>query len=168
MHPTSGVDSPPEVQNAPPIKLFRFAEVLLNFAEAAAENNKLTEAIAAVNEVRARVNMPPLPASISQQELILRIRNERRVELAYEEHRYFDVRRWTLPTGDLSRTDKWITAMDIRIDNTKPTGYSYNRITIGANPRECWRNKDLLLPIPLEEAARLETITGRSWQRPNW
>lgn len=168
LHPTSGFDSPYDVQNAPPVKLFRFAEILLNYAEAAAEADKLIDAVIAINEVRNRVGMPSLPNGLTQKELVLRIRNERRVELAYEEHRYFDVRRWSTPTSDLSKTDKWITAIDIRIDNTKPTGYSYNRITIGSTPRECWKNKNLLLPIPLEEATRLETITGNVWQRPNW
>jgi len=168
LHPTSGVDSPWDVQSAPPVKLFRFAEMLLNYAEAAAEANHLSDARMAVNEVRARVGMPALPETLTQAELIIRIQNERRVELAYEEHRYFDVRRWTSPTDDLSKTDKWVTAMDIKIDASKPTGYSYTRTTIGNTPRECWRNKDLLLPIPLDEAARLENITGKVWQRPNW
>lgn len=168
LHPTSGVDSPTDVQNAPPVKLFRLAEILLNYAEAAAEANHLSEAKTAVDEVRARVGMPSLPSTLSQSELVLRIRNERRVELAFEEHRYFDVRRYTSPSGDLSKTDKWITAMNIKIDSSKTTGYSYTRVAIGDNPRECWRNKDLLLPIPLDEASRLEYLTGNKWQRPNW
>jgi len=168
IHPTVGMDSPMDIQIAPPVKLFRLAEMLLNFAEAAAENNKLTEALEAVNEVRARVGMPELPASLSKDQLILRIRNERRVELAYEEHRYFDVRRWSKPTDDLSKTDKWITAMEIKIDASKPTGYSYERVNIGPNARECWKSKNLLLPIPVEEASRLENITNKTWQRPGW
>jgi len=168
LHPLGGKDTQTDMRNAPPVKLFRFAEMLLNYAEAAAEYGKLTEAISAVNEVRSRVGMPGIPANTSQKDLILRIRNERRVELAYEEHRYFDVRRWTSPDGDLSKTDKWITGIDIMIDASKPGGYSYTRTTIGSTPRECWRNKDLLLPIPLSEATRLENITGKTWQRPNW
>lgn len=167
LHPTSGVDSPWDVQCAPPVKLFRFAEMLLNYAEAAAEAGHLDEARDAVDEVRARVGMPALP-TMDKASLILRIHNERRVELAFEEQRYFDVRRWASPDGDLSLTDKWVTSMVIKIDQSKPTGYSYTRSTIGSTSRECWKNKNLLLPIPLDEASRLENITGKNWQRPNW
>ncbi len=40
--------------------------------------------------------MPALPGGLTQEQMRDRIRNERRVELAYEEHRYFDVRRWEI------------------------------------------------------------------------
>jgi hypothetical protein len=76
--------------------LIRYAEVLLNYAEA--QNEAVGPdalAYAAVNEVRARVGMPSLPAGLSQAELRARIRNERRVELAFEPmHRYMDIVRW--------------------------------------------------------------------------
>jgi hypothetical protein len=76
--------------------LLRYAEVLLNYAEA--QNEAVGPdalAYAAVNEVRARVGMPNLPAGLSQDQLRSRIRNERRVELAFEPmHRYMDIVRW--------------------------------------------------------------------------
>ncbi|MCK9617763.1 MAG: RagB/SusD family nutrient uptake outer membrane protein, partial [Lentimicrobiaceae bacterium] len=134
--------------------------------EAAAEADKLVEAITAVNEIRSRAGMPNLPASLTKDELILRIRNERRVELAMEENRYFDVRRWTLPTGDLSKTDKWITAMEI---TRKPDGtFTYGRRTVRADERKNYTNKFLWLPIPLNEANRLKASTGVDWQNTGW
>lgn len=69
--------------------LFRYAEVLLNNAEAAFELGKTGEALAAVNQIRARVHLPAL-ASITRE----LIRHERRVELCFESHRYWDLRRW--------------------------------------------------------------------------
>jgi hypothetical protein len=76
--------------------LIRYAEVLLNYAEA--QNEAMGPdalAYAAVNEVRARAGMPNLPAGLSQTEMRTRIRNERRVELALEPmHRYMDIIRW--------------------------------------------------------------------------
>lgn len=53
-------------------------------------------ALEAVNMVRQRsdVNMPPYPSSISSEDFITRLKNERRVELAFEGHRFWDVRRW--------------------------------------------------------------------------
>ena len=51
----------------------------------------------AINVVRTRAKMPNLvKGTMDTDELRLRLRNERRVEFAFEEHRYFDLRRWKL------------------------------------------------------------------------
>lgn len=147
-------------------KYYRLGETLLDLAEAAAEAGHLDEARAAANEVRARSEMPVLDPALSQADLILRIRNERRVELAWEEQRYFDIRRWQSPTGDLNETSKWFTAMVIT-KNSNNT-FSYARRNISNNPRGGWQNRDLLLPLPLNEAATLESVTGQKWQNPGW
>ncbi len=147
-------------------KYYRLGETMLDFAEAAAEAGHLEEARAAANEVRARSGMPNLPAGLSQQELVLRIRNERRVELAWEEQRYFDLRRWQKPDGDLSETCKWFTAMVITKNGDG--SFTYKRQNISNNPRGGWQNRDLLLPLPLNEAATLESVTGQKWQNPGW
>ncbi|MEC5144789.1 RagB/SusD family nutrient uptake outer membrane protein [Chitinophaga sp. 212800010-3] len=162
LHPNSGNDNPIGGAN---YKYFRLGEVILNFAEAAAEDGKLDEAAAAVNEIRARVGMPPLPP-LSKENLIKRIHSERRVELAMEEHRFFDVRRWSSPSGDLSQTDKWVTAMEItrNADGT----YAYKRRVVRDNERRNYTNKFLVMPIPLAEANRLLSITGANWQNPGW
>ena len=147
-------------------KFFRLGELLLDFAEAAAEAGHLAEALAAVNEVRTRSGMPDLSATLPQADLIIRIRNERRVELAWEEQRYFDLRRWQTPDGDLSATCQYLTAMIIT-DNGDGT-FAYTRRNISENPRGGYANKDLLLPIPLAEVARMEMLTGEKWQNPGW
>lgn len=163
LHPNCGNDNPVAGANW---KLFRLGEVILNFAEAAAEAGQLGEAITAVNEIRARAGMPDLPTSLPKDELIRRIRNERRVELAMEENRYFDIRRWTAPSGDLSKTDRWITAMEI---TRKPDGtFTYQRRTVRDTERKNYTNKFLFVPIPLAEANRLMAITGTSWQNAGW
>ncbi|HTN08006.1 RagB/SusD family nutrient uptake outer membrane protein [Agriterribacter sp.] len=163
LHPNSGGDNPVGGANW---KLFRLGEVILNFAEAAAEADQLTEAADAVNEIRRRAGMPDLPAGLSKDELIRRIRNERRVELAMEENRYFDIRRWTEPGGDLSKTDRWITAMEIK-RNSNGT-YTYGRRTVRDSERKCYTNKFLWVPMPLAEANRLLSITGENWQNAGW
>jgi hypothetical protein len=147
-------------------KFYRLGELLLDYAEAAAEANHLDEARAAANEVRDRVGMPPLPATLSQEQLVLRIHNERRVELAWEEQRYYDLRRWQKPDGDLSATCKWLTGM--RITKNDDGTFTYQRINPWSTPRGGWQNKDLLLPLPLAEASRLEPLTGKKWQNPGW
>ena len=85
--------------------LFRYAEVLLNYAEAmvnAHDNIEYTDrdcgmsALDAINAVRGRtgVKMKALPNTISTTEFLKRVKNERRVELAFEGHRFWDLRRW--------------------------------------------------------------------------
>lgn len=85
--------------------LFRYAEVLLNYAEAmvnAFHNPDYTDADfplsarEAVNQVRQRsdVGMPEFPVGMSEADFLKRLKNERRVELAFEGHRFWDVRRW--------------------------------------------------------------------------
>lgn len=77
--------------------IFRYPEIYLNYAEALNEWSPGNADIKKyVDMVRARtgVAMPPLPAGLSQSEMRERIRNEKRVEFAFEDHRFWDVRRW--------------------------------------------------------------------------
>ncbi|HET6994988.1 MAG TPA: RagB/SusD family nutrient uptake outer membrane protein [Chitinophagaceae bacterium] len=75
----------------------RYAEVLLNYAEAQNEGVGPDASVYdAMNQVRSRAGQPGLPAGLSQLAMRDAIRNERRVELSFEEHRFFDVRRWKL------------------------------------------------------------------------
>lgn len=79
--------------------LLRYAEVLLNYAEAKNELSGPDASVYnAINEVRARpgINMPPLPAGLTKDEMRARIWQERRVELAMEGLRYGDIKRWKL------------------------------------------------------------------------
>jgi len=85
--------SPTTYLHACPI--FRYAEILLNAAESLNESGETNEAYQYVNQVRARVGMPAYK-DMSQSALRERIHNERRVELCFEDHRFFDERRWML------------------------------------------------------------------------
>lgn len=162
---TPGASGTNQINNAN-WKFYRLGGILLNLAEAAAESGHAADALLAVNEVRARSGMPDLPAGLSQEELILRIRNERRVELAWEENRYFDLRRWQTPDGNLSETGKWFTAMVIT--KNSDGSFTYTRRNISSSPRGGWQTKDLLLPLPLSEASLLESVTGQKWQNTGW
>lgn len=70
----------------------RVAELYLNKAEAAYHTGNENGARQALNVIRKRAGMPDVTASGT--ELLEAIKHERRIELAFEEHRYFDVRRW--------------------------------------------------------------------------
>ena len=66
----------------------RYAEVLLNYAEAQNEATGPDQTVYdAINQIRNRAGMPGLKSGLSQSEMRERIRNERRIELAFEEHR---------------------------------------------------------------------------------
>lgn len=94
------------MKNAAPLLTMRYAEVLLNFAEAACGANHYDEAVKALEEIRARVgytasNNYGLPTDISSDraKLFAAILYERQIELAYEGHRYDDMHRWMLFDG---------------------------------------------------------------------
>jgi hypothetical protein len=75
--------------------LIRYADVLLMYAEARNEANGPDASVySAVNQVRARVNMPPVPDGLTKDELRERIRHERRIEFALEGLYWSDILRW--------------------------------------------------------------------------
>lgn len=84
--------------------LFRYAEILLNFAEARNEaNGPDADVYQAIIDIRTRAgieagadNLYGLTAGMTTEEMREVIRNERRVELAFEEHRFWDIRRWKI------------------------------------------------------------------------
>lgn len=82
--------------------IFRLAEFYLNYAEALNEyyDTPPTEAYDAVDEIRDRAGMPPLPRGLSQAEFREKVRNERAIELCMEGHRLYDTRRWEICEED--------------------------------------------------------------------
>ena len=95
--------SPTIYSHACPI--FRYGEILLNAAEAYAGAGNASKAMEYVNQVRARVGMPAY-SGLSGSQLMERIQNERRIELVFEDHRYFDERRWKLFEGQTASSEK--------------------------------------------------------------
>lgn len=81
-----------------PWPVFRLGEIYLNLAEAAMELGKTSEAMNAVNQIRDRAGMPRL-STID----LSKVRHERRVELAFEGHRYWDMRRWRIAHLDVEQ-----------------------------------------------------------------
>jgi len=86
-----------ELMGTTPWRYFRYAEILLNYAEAKNEESGPDISVHnAVNAIRRRAGMPDLETDLTQSQMRDHIRNERRIELVFEEHRYFDVRRWKI------------------------------------------------------------------------
>lgn len=153
------------------IRTFRLAEMYLNFAEAAYQstgnpdasinigNGISMSARDAVNAIRRRVGMPDLPAGLSKEEFERRYRNERKVELAYEGHRYFDVRRWKI----MEQSERYVTGM--RITKNADNSFTYQRIGF---ERDSYKEKLYLYPIPQDEINKMSSHTGTNWQNPGW
>lgn len=129
--------------------LLRLGDVILMLAEAYNENGEIAKAIAEVNKIRARVNMPELNSGAtwmavnSKDEMTQRIRDERARELAGEGQRYWDLRRW----GILQSTVK--DATDILGDLMYERDYQ--------SRHEIW-------PIPLVEMERNRNLV----QNTDW
>lgn len=81
-----------------PWPVFRLGEIYLNLAEAAIELAKSSEALQAVNTIRERAGIVVL-ATINMEQ----VRHERRVELAFEGHRFWDMKRWRIAHLDVKQ-----------------------------------------------------------------
>lgn len=151
------------------IRLFRLAELYLNFAECAYQSGGPDVAVSlsghtmtareAVDFVRARAGMPDFPLGMSKEDFEKKYRNERRVEFAFEEQRFFDVRRWKI----LDQTDQFVTGMKITKSGTNLT-YSRFKFT----DRNCASDKYLMYPIDQNEANKIIGLSGNNWQNPGW
>jgi hypothetical protein len=127
-----------------PWHFFRYGEILLNYAEACIELGEEGEAKTYLNMLRERAGMPDITES--GQALVDKYRNERRIELVFEQHRYFDVRRWMIAPQVLSRNANGIVITE---PLAGPVQYSRNKIQDRA-----WNDKMYFLPIILDEMNR--------------
>ncbi|MGF7037549.1 hypothetical protein M2273_000783 [Mucilaginibacter lappiensis] len=121
---------------------FRLSEIYLNYAEAEAELGNSNLALTYVNKIRQRVGMPDISGSGAA--LINSIRHERRIELCFEGHRYFDIRRWGM--ADIGSKD----ALGITITPTSSanTAFTYKVIT---TQKRVWLPAFYYYPIPRKE-----------------
>ena len=149
-------------------KQYKFSELLMDFAECALEAGHLQDAIDAVNEIRDRVHMPALPASLAsdKEKLRLRVYNERRVEFAFEETRYYDLRRRCRPEEEIPGI-KYFSAMDVTYAGDWAAA-TYTRVPLREAIRHGYEPECKLTPIPKGEASNLKNITGVNFQNYGW
>lgn len=143
------------VESSQPWVEIRFAEVLLNKAEAAFRLKQNGLALESLNKVRARVGLPNKTYSNDEQ-LFADIRNERKVELAYEGHLFWDMRRWKLA--------------HIEYNHYRTHGFKINGANNTYEYIECdladrlFNEKYYILPIPPTERQNNLSIE----QYPSW
>ena len=143
---------------------FRLAEFYLNYAEAmfnlsgsgySAANGFTMTPEYAINVVRKRAGQPNLPAGLSSTDFKSRYENERFVELAFEGHRFFDVRRW-------KEAEKYFkTIRGMQITKNSDDTFTYTPVTV---QNRQWNDKMYLFPIPQNELLKAGNLT----QNPGW
>ncbi len=130
----------------------RYAEVLLIHAEAMTRLNNLSAAKLSLDKVRSRVGLPGVTAS-GKQEMMAAIERERMVELAFEGHRYWDLRRWR---------KAHIVLNNVRFHGHKPVsngvGYTYELVDADKQNR-FFPTTFYYMPIPQEEIIKNTAIT---------
>jgi hypothetical protein len=128
---------------------FRYAEVLLSYAEAQNEAVGPDASVYdAVNKVRTRSALPDLPVGLSQGEMRKAIHRERRVEFAFEDKRWWDVLRWKIANGTDGVFDKPAHGMYIE----KTSGVlTYTPVKI---VDKVFPDKMYLMPIPQDAINR--------------
>ena len=141
-----------------PWPYFRLAEIYLNYAEAKFELGDEAKAREYINKVRARVGMPAIAATVTGQALRDRLYNERRIELAFENHRFFDIRRWKIANVIENRP---IYGMDVLLNMTTNVKTYSPVLLLQKNP---YQDKMNLLPVATDEIKKnkgtLEQTTG--------
>ena len=150
--------------------IFRYTEILLAAAEALNEAGQTGDACQYVNQVRARVGMPPY-SGLSQADLRERIQNENRIEFCFEDHRYFDLRRWKLyeknggsasAEASLPRYRQVFTLYGVAVKEGTSKTFNYGLSDIDSHISFS-APKNYFFPIPYQEQQK----TGYP-QTPGW
>ena len=146
----------------------RFAQLYLDFAEAANEAYGPTtvvpgtnmSAVDAINIIRQRVGAVPVrdEFKVSKEVFRERIYNERTVELCFENHRWHDIRRWHIAKELLSDIKKAV------ITRTGEDTYSFRYVSVAPNLQRVFEDKHYWYPIPREQMEMLSVFT----QNPGW
>jgi hypothetical protein len=145
-----------------PWPFLRYTEALFNYVEACIELGEDAEAQAWLNKVRFRAGMPAITETGTA--LKNRYRNERRVEMVFEEQRYHDARRWMIPSETLGRKASIINVKGtlkpgktVAVYKYDPENYNYSytvgKIDPGKENRN-WDDKIYFLPIHRDEINR--------------
>lgn len=141
--------------------IFRYAEIILTYAEALNELGQIENAVTQIKTLRARAGIAAgtnsrygIKTGITQLEMRDLIRNERRIELAFEEHRFWDIRRWKIADQVLNAP---LTGVKI-INGTTP---AYQTVTV-ANP--VFPNRLYHMPVPYDEILKNpKLIQNEGW-----
>lgn len=146
------------------IPIIRYAEIMLDYAEAVNEvSGPIDTVYAMLESIRSRAGLSPgttlgadgkpsygLAAGMSQSQMRTAIQKERRIELAYEGHRFFDVRRWLIADQEESQPENGMEVDTIRTGN-KVTSIKYNQFLMR---KHNFTTRMYLWPFPQAEIGK--------------
>jgi hypothetical protein len=115
-----------------PYLVFRYAEILLNYSEACIELGQNQEALNSINLIRDRAGIAQL-----NQVSLEKIRHERRVELAFENHRFWDLKRWRIATEVINNKQPYSLFPWLNWEDGKSPSemkYTFESIATAKNP----------------------------------
>lgn len=149
--------------------IIRLAELYLNYAEASNEaygpttigvSGATMSAVEAINVIRTRAGMPDvLPQFTTSKDVFRdRIKNERNVELSWEGHYYFDIRRWMDAPAAYSSTLYGMDIEKVTVSAEYPTGYKYTRIPLGADRQPAWKPAMYYLPFNIADNFKMRNF----------
>lgn len=140
---------------------FRYGETLLNFAEAENEANGPSAAVyEALDKIRQRAGITAnLDRNLNQEQMRSLIRNERYIELCFEQHRYWDLRRWKLAETVLN--GRKYTGVVITKESDGTFSYDYQPVDAQNLVYESRMN---FMPIQMNELSK----NGKLEQNPGW
>lgn len=143
------------------IGIFRYAELLLIYAEAKIEDNSIDGSVYdAINQIRQRAMMPEIPQGLSQQELRTALRYERKIELANDGLRWYDLRRWGIAQDVMNGyiylnrlANDWSATAVTRVDENANPVYNHDIAikSFGTQEVVFKTNKDEYWPISSQE-----------------
>ncbi len=151
-----------------PWPFFRYTEAVFNYIEASIELSELDQAILWLNRIRFRAGMPAITET-SQTALRDAYRQERRIEMVYEEQRYHDTRRWMIAPTVLGRKTTYIkvtgkfkpgqTMTAPYHYDPKVYNYTYTPTVETAQENRKWEDKIYFRPFSRDEINRNNVLT---------
>lgn len=149
-----------------PFPMLRYTEAVLNYVEASIELGQEDIAREWLSKIRFRAGMPAV--TVSGDDLMERYRNERRVELAYEEHRFHDTRRWMIAPQTLGQqvitmnvTGTLKPGASVTQYHYDPESYNYEYTTRELDPgieNRAWDDKMYYISIHRDEINRNDNL----------
>jgi hypothetical protein len=123
-------------------------------------------AVQAVNLIRSRIGQPDVLAkyTVSKDEFRPRVKNERNIELCFEGHYYFDIRRWKDAPVCYAGPLMGVTVEKVAVSTTYPTGFKYDRYALSADRQSNWKDAMYYLPFNTEDSYKMKKfVSNEVW-----
>lgn len=148
--------------------IIRLGELYLNYAEAANEAygpnipapGATLTAVQAINVIRQRIGQADVQDQFTTSKEIFRsrIKNERTVELCFEGHYYFDIRRWLDAPVTMQGPLMGMTIEKVPVSPEYPIGFKHTRVPIPANRQSIWKDEMYYLPFKTEDYYKMKNF----------